>query len=104
MRARLQKVRDQFKQLIVEYGPVAVLTYFTIFGTVIGGAALAIKYGFKPESTAGEATVWGAAYLFARALLIPRLAATAALTPIVARGLARLGLFKLPTRPPEPDK
>ncbi|MEY2930742.1 MAG: hypothetical protein RL033_1491 [Pseudomonadota bacterium] len=82
-------IQDRFKGLVAEYGPLLFVVYFSIFGVVFVGSALAIQMGFQVNSAAGTAGVWGAAYVFTKVLQPLRIAATIALTPAVAAVLRR---------------
>lgn len=76
---------EKLKKLIAEYGAVATVTYFAIFLIVLFGAAAAIKLGFEIESAKGTAGLFFAAWLTAKAVQIPRILATVALTPVIAK-------------------
>jgi hypothetical protein len=82
-------VQERFKGLVAEYGPLLFVVYFSIFGLVFVGSALAIQMGFQVNSAAGTAGVWGAAYVFTKVLQPLRIAATIALTPAVAAVVRR---------------
>jgi hypothetical protein len=73
------------KDLTVEYGSVAVWTYFGIFAIVLLAFAGAIQFGLHTGTTAGKAGVWGAAYLATKLTQPFRIAATLALTPLVMK-------------------
>lgn len=80
------KLSERLKALLEEYGKVAIVLYFTIFGLVFAGFAVAISAGFDVEG-AGETTgLLGAAYLATKLTQPIRILATLALTPFVARG------------------
>jgi hypothetical protein len=81
--------RQRLKQLLAEYGKLALFIYLGIFAVVLAGFALTIQLGFRVESTAGTAGVWGAAYLATKVAQPLRILATLALTPLVARLLRR---------------
>jgi hypothetical protein len=83
-------MRKKFKELMEQYGPVAVVLYFAIFFAVLGGFALAIRLGFEPESAVGKVGVFTAAYLATKATQPLRIAATLALTPVFGRLVTRL--------------
>lgn len=75
----------RFKKLIVDYGPLAIVVNYVIFGLVIAGFWMAIRAGFQPESTGAQAGAWGAAYVASQAVKPVRLAAVFVLTPLIAR-------------------
>ena len=80
---------EKLKALLAEYGRVAIWTYFAIFALVLAGFVLAIAYGFDIESAKGGAGTLGAAYLATKATQPLRIAATLALTPLIARLVKR---------------
>jgi hypothetical protein len=80
---------EKLKALLAEYGRVAIWTYFAIFALVLPGFALAITNGFQVESAKGGAGVLGAAWLATKATQPLRIAATLALTPLIARFVKR---------------
>jgi hypothetical protein len=75
----------RLKELLSEFGPYAVWTYFGIFATVFVAFVLAIRFGFHPATTAGSAGVFGSAYLATKLTQPLRIAATLFLTPIVVK-------------------
>lgn len=78
MKAKLEK-------LLAEYGPIALVLWFALFGLTWTGFAIAIQRGFEVEGAASTAGVWGAAYLATQVTKPVRIAATLALTPLVGR-------------------
>jgi len=89
-------VSERLKRLLAEYGRLALVTYLALFVLSLAAFAAAIAFGFEIESAAGGAGLLGAAYLGTKAIQPLRIAATLALTPLVARLLGRRG------RPAEP--
>ena len=83
-------LKDRLKQLMVEYGSLALWVYFGIFAIVLVGFALAIRFGMNVESAAGTAGVWGAAWLSTKLTQPLRILATLALTPLVMQVLRRI--------------
>ena len=77
--------RERLKALMAEYGPVALWTYFALFVLVLAGFALALSLGFQIESAKGGVGLLGASYLATKLTQPLRIAATLALTPLVAR-------------------
>jgi hypothetical protein len=75
----------RFKNLLLEYGPLALLMNYVIFGLVIVGFYAAIQLGFQVESTGAKAGSWAAAYAASQVVKPLRLAAVFMLTPLVAR-------------------
>jgi len=83
-------LKDRLKQLMVEFGALALWVYFGIFAVVLVGFALAIRFGLGVESTAGTAGVWGAAWVSTKLTQPLRILATLALTPVVMQVLHRI--------------
>ena len=83
-------MRRTVKQVLAEYGPVAVGVYLAIFAVVLLGSWAAIHLGWRPKSAVGGAGTFTAAYLFTKLTQPLRIAATIALTPLVARAHARI--------------
>lgn len=79
--------RQRIKNLLAEYGRLAIYVYLVIFGLVLAGFAVAIQTGIKVESTAGKAGIWGAAWVATKVTQPLRILATLALTPVLARFL-----------------
>ena len=94
-------MRKTFKELLAEYGTVAVVVYFTIFFGVWVGAwaaiqrgvdlrALAGRVGLSPNGTLANLGAWSAAYIFTKLLQPVRIGVTVLLTPLVVRLYERL--------------
>jgi hypothetical protein len=83
-------VRKTVKQLLSEYGPVAVAVYFAIFFAVLAGFWAAVRFGWRPASAAGNVGAFGAAYIATKLTQPLRIVATIALTPLVARVYERV--------------
>ncbi len=88
-RGAVSFVQERFKGLVAEYGPLLFVVYFSIFGLVFVGSALAIQMGFEVKGAAATAGVWTAAYVFTKVLQPLRIAGTVVLTPLVAALLRR---------------
>ena len=69
---------------------MALYTYLGLFALVFAGFALAIAAGVQVESAQGGAGVLGMAYLATKVTQPLRIAATLALTPLIASGINRL--------------
>ncbi len=84
---------ERLKRLLAEYGRVALGTYFAIFFLALAGFALALSQGLELASLdlggAGSAGVFAGAYVATKVTQPVRIAATLALTPIVAAVLRR---------------
>ncbi len=81
--------KERLKALLSEYGSVAIGTYFVIFGLVLAAFAVAISLGVEVEGATAQAGVLGAAYVATKLVQPLRIAATLALTPLVAKVLRR---------------
>lgn len=90
---------ERMKALLPEYGEVAVVTYFAIFGLVFAGFTLAIRFSVQTDSAAGWAGTIGAAYGATKLTQPLRILATLLLTPLLARLVRR----KKATPPPKPE-
>jgi len=82
-------VRKTLKNLLVEYGAVAVVVYMILFFVVWIGFWAAIRFGWQPTSTAANVGVWTAAYIATKFTQPLRIAATVVLTPFIARAYER---------------
>jgi len=76
--------REKLKLLLEEYGRLALWVYLTIWLLVLAGFAIAISAGFKTESAGADAGVLLSAWVATKLTQPLRIAATLALTPVVA--------------------
>jgi hypothetical protein len=83
-------VRRTLKEIAAEYGAVAVVVYLAIFAVVLLGSWAAIHLGWKPGGVRGGVGSFAAAYIATKLTQPLRIAATLALTPLVARVYERL--------------
>ena len=83
-------MKDKLKNLLAEYGQIALGVYFVLFALTMAGFIIAFKAGFEPDSSAGTAGTIGAAWLATKATQLLRIAATLALTPVVASVARRI--------------
>ena len=83
-------MRRTFQTLLAEYGAVFVIVYFTIFFAVLGAFWVGITTGWRPASAAGSAGAFTAAYLATKVTQPLRIAASVALTPLVARAYEKV--------------
>ena len=84
-----QPLGERLKQLLADYGPVALGVYVAIFGLVLVGFMVAISAGYDPEGVAGSAGLLGAAWVATKLTQPLRILATLALTPVVGRLVLR---------------
>jgi len=82
--------REKLKNLLAEYGNVAIGTYLVIWLLTLAGFAIAISMGIKVEGAASGAGLAGATWLAAKLTQPLRIAATLALTPLIAAVLRKL--------------
>jgi di/tricarboxylate transporter len=78
-------VRKTLKNVLAEYGAVALVLYLVIFALVLGGVYLALKAGWAPASATGKASTFVAAYIITKLTQPLRIGATVILTPLVAK-------------------
>ena len=88
-------MRQKLKLLLEEYGRIAIVTYFVIFGLTLAGFAIAISYGLQVESAKGGAGLLVASWVATKLTQPLRIAGTLALTPVVAAVVKKI-------RPPRP--
>ena len=91
MRSALEnRVRKSLKDILAEYGTVALVVYLTIFVLTLAGFWMAIRFGWRTESTAGTAGTLAAAYVATKLSQPLRIGLTLVLTPLLARLYERL--------------
>jgi hypothetical protein len=92
-------IKERFSVLLKEYGSVVFGVYFGIFFLCILAFSIAIKaglgdtlaqrFGVELEGAGGLGATLIGAWVVTKAIQLPRMFATLALTPIVARLLRR---------------
>jgi hypothetical protein len=83
-------LRKTLKNVLAEYGAVALVLYLVIFGLTLGGVYFALKAGWAPASATGKASTFVAAYIITKLTQPFRIGATVILTPLVATGYERV--------------
>ena len=78
-------MRKTLKNVLAEYGAIAVVVYLTLFTLVFVGSYFAIRLGWTPGSVAGQAGAWTAAYLVTKVAQPLRIAATVLITTFVGK-------------------
>lgn len=78
-------MRKTLKQVLAEYGAIAVVLYLSIFAVVFVGSYFAIRLGWTPGSAAGNAGAWTAAYIVTKITQPLRIAVTVLLTTFIGR-------------------
>jgi hypothetical protein len=76
----MSKIQD----LIDEYGKIALVIYLVLWAAVVLGTLTAIFLGYTGEKVSGIWAMFVASWVIAKVTQIPRIAATVALTPLVA--------------------
>lgn len=94
------RARTQYEALVARYGKVAIITYFSIFFSVLFGFWLAIlsgadlaaglsSLGLDTRSASSRSGTFVVAYGFTKLTQPIRIAATVILTPLIARLVGR---------------
>ncbi|MCK6507179.1 FAM210 family protein [Myxococcota bacterium] len=105
------RARTQYEALVARYGKVAIITYFSIFFSVLFGFWLAIlsgadlagglaSLGLDTRSATSRSGTFVVAYGFTKLTQPVRIAATVVLTPLIARFVGRAPAPHLPAEPP----
>ena len=81
--------RDKLEALLKEYGRSAFWTYLVIWLLVLAGFAIAIATGFRAANGVTGLKILGAAWIATKLTQPLRIAATLALTPVVAAALKK---------------
>ena len=79
-------MRKTLKDVLTEYGTVALVLYLAIFALVLCGTWIAIRAGWSPTSVGGNAGTFAAAYIVTKLTQPVRIAATVVLTPLLVKG------------------
>ena len=78
-------MRKTLKNILAEYGTVALVLYLVIFGLVLCGTWVALRAGWSPASASGKAGTFAAAYIITKLTQPLRIGLTVVLTPFVAK-------------------
>ena len=78
-------MRKTLKNILAEYGMIAVVVYLSLFTLVFVGSYFAIRLGWTPGSVAGQAGAWTAAYLVTKVAQPLRIAATVLITTFLGK-------------------
>ncbi len=81
--------KDRLKNLVSEYGKIALAVYFAIFAAVYIGFLVSISAGIGDASTAETVSTAGAAWLATKVTQPLRIGGTFLLTPLVAKVVRR---------------
>lgn len=78
-------MKKTLKEILAEYGAIAVVVYLVLFAVVLVGSYFAIRFGWTTDSTAGRAGIWTAAYIVTKITQPLRIAATVVLSAFIGR-------------------
>ncbi|MEO8194277.1 MAG: hypothetical protein ABI681_10540 [Gemmatimonadales bacterium] len=78
-------MRQTLKQILAEYGAIAVVVYLTLFTVIFVGSYFAIRLGWTPGGITGQAGAWAAAYIVTKIAQPVRIAATVVITTFLGR-------------------
>lgn len=78
-------MKKTLKEVLSEYGAIAVVVYLTLFAVVLIGSYFAIRFGWTTRSVAGSAGIWAAAYIVTKLTQPLRIAATVLLSAFIGR-------------------
>lgn len=98
-----QSAQVRFKDLLAEYGSIALGTYFVIFFGTWFGFWWAISSGIEVSGATGAAGTIGGAYAATKLTQPLRIGATVVLTPLVAAVKHRIWPSPEPSVPPPQD-
>lgn len=82
-------MKKTLKEVLSEYGAIAVVVYLVLFAVVLLGSFFAIRFGWATRSAAGTAGTWTAAYIVTKLTQPFRIAATVLLSAFIGRLWAR---------------
>jgi hypothetical protein len=75
---------NKIQDLIEDYGKIALVIYLVLWASVLLVTLAAISLGYTGEKVSGVWAMIVATWVMAKVTQIPRIAATVALTPLVA--------------------
>jgi uncharacterized membrane protein AbrB (regulator of aidB expression) len=78
-------MRKTLKNVLAEYGKIAVVVYLALFTIVLVGSYFAIRLGWSPGGVAGQAGAWTAAYVVTKIAQPLRIAATVLITTFLGK-------------------
>ena len=78
-------MKKTLKDILAEYGTIAVIVYLVLFAVVLIGSYFAIRFGWTTNCTAGTAGTWTAAYIVTKITQPLRIAATVVLSAFIGR-------------------
>ncbi len=78
-------MKKTLKEILSEYGAIAVVVYLVLFAVVLIGSFFAIRFGWTGRSAASTAGVWTAAYIVTKLTQPFRIATTVLLSAFIGR-------------------
>lgn len=78
-------MKKSLKEVLSEYGAIAVVVYLVLFAVVLIGSFFAIRFGWTAKSAAGTAGIWTAAYIVTKITQPFRIAATVLFSALIGR-------------------
>lgn len=78
-------MKKTLKEILSEYGAIAVVVYLVLFALVLIGSFFAIRFGWTSNSAASTAGIWTAAYIVTKLTQPFRIAATVLLSAFIGR-------------------
>ncbi len=96
-------MKKTLKEILAEYGAIAVAVYIALFAIVIVGAYAGIRLGWAPGGAMGTAGAWTAAYIVTKITQPLRIAATVVLTTFIGK-LWKRGKPPQSTEPGQPGE
>jgi Kef-type K+ transport system membrane component KefB len=78
-------MKKTLKEILAEYGAIAVAVYLILFAVVLIGAWAAIRLGWAPGGAMGTAGTWTAAYIVTKITQPLRIAATVVITTFIGK-------------------
>ncbi len=78
-------MKKTLKEILAEYGAIAVVVYLALFAVVLVGSYFAIRFGWTKDSTPARAGIWTAAYIVTKITQPLRIAATVVLSAFIGR-------------------
>ena len=78
-------MKKTLKEILTEYGAIAVAVYLALFAIVLIGAWAGIRLGWAPGGVMGNAGAWTAAYIVTKITQPLRIAATVIITTFIGK-------------------
>ncbi len=78
-------MKKTLREILTEYGAIAVGVYLVLFSVVLVGAWAGIRLGWAPGGVMGNAGAWTAAYIVTKITQPLRIAATVVITTFIGK-------------------